>query len=629
MIISSCDLESIQLALFLVSSTITLAATWGIGIEYVFRTRRLRHKNQFFTNGSGSQKKLNDSKRLKVTQYFDYTTILSVIFCCFCTAFVWVYMIWMIAFPCEDFNNYYILGRYGIFRIIATTLNYFIKIATFLIYHGRLYYAFQGTSDPYCGSHRLFVSYNVCMVILMFIGVFFGYLGTYLRSPIMEWLGFHPFRFLYIICLIILWHEFNKRMIKVMSDMAKLGCREMSAFNVKNIKRIGTDANKFDAESIMSSNTAKLSITGFDDNNFATTFKKHKTLENDTKQQQKMQSDNVEYNNGQNKKANEIDDNIDSKHLRMQQTQTATKWNASNANDRDSKQWEEIDANIAQMAELGLKLEVAASEGSAIATVSNSELRFDVSANEKRESILQVTANNATDENRSENKLEIIATTELGPNTKHISNKTKTKQKASKKPTKRKYCGGVTLNKTAILKLVNLLEIIVRGSTLLTFDIISMLGVSLAWTLHLYAFEGSHISMCGAMLAMSIDALVNIICVLLPFAQSQHAYDILCKCETDGVPIKCCNYVWKKIRCDCKCKRYKQESTTRIENGTDRAGTDAVEKNGDTKSLEKDAKDVNSEEVELMVRNIFERHGKWGCHWCCLGLFDTIIACSK
>ena len=75
------------------------------------------------------------------------------------------------------------------------------------------------------------------------------------------------------------------------------------------------------------------------------------------------------------------------------------------------------------------------------------------------------------------------------------------------------------------------LDIVTRGSVLLTFTIITMMIICLMWLLQIYIWNNSHLGMCIALLSMSLDATVNNISVLWLFKSSDYYYFLFCKCQ--------------------------------------------------------------------------------------------------
>ena len=75
------------------------------------------------------------------------------------------------------------------------------------------------------------------------------------------------------------------------------------------------------------------------------------------------------------------------------------------------------------------------------------------------------------------------------------------------------------------------LRLVTRSSVLLTIIIPFLISISVLWTLHRFAFELDHYSMCVALVAMALDSVIDIVCVLLLFKYADSYYNAVSQCQ--------------------------------------------------------------------------------------------------
>eukprot|EP01083_Nonionella_stella_P117115 348608_1 len=154
------------------------------------------------------------------TQYFQFNAVFSNLFnsiSCFCVS---IYLVWLTVYPLEDTDFFLTHGSIRM-RIATTVCWYLGKIFLFLIFNGRLYYAFR--NSKYRSNYVLFKSLNVFVIIHAIISLIVGYLGVLtLRNEIVANIGFNTFHIDLTILLFYLSFQFNRRMFHLSTTRVKI-----------------------------------------------------------------------------------------------------------------------------------------------------------------------------------------------------------------------------------------------------------------------------------------------------------------------------------------------------------------------------------------------------------------------
>eukprot|EP01083_Nonionella_stella_P232391 819869_1 len=110
----------------------------------------------------GSIKSLQSTKNStnSRTKYFQFNALLSNLFnsvSCICVS---IYFLWLTLIP---FNDFFLAHESIRLRIATTASWYTSKIFLFLIFNGRLFYAFR--NSKYRSNHLLFKSLNIFIIL--------------------------------------------------------------------------------------------------------------------------------------------------------------------------------------------------------------------------------------------------------------------------------------------------------------------------------------------------------------------------------------------------------------------------------------------------------------------------------
>ena len=87
------------------------------------------------------------------------------------------------------------------------------------------------------------------------------------------------------------------------------------------------------------------------------------------------------------------------------------------------------------------------------------------------------------------------------------------------------------LNKGDTKDILEYLNVVVKSSLLLTFIIISKIGLMMTWILHKHQFGANHVSLTVGFVILAFDCLVDELCVVLLYKYSGSYYGILCECK--------------------------------------------------------------------------------------------------
>eukprot|EP01083_Nonionella_stella_P060864 158714_1 len=156
----------------------------------------------------------------KLQAYFTYNTILTIVFNILCATFVMIYFIWLWIDPLQSDEMYW-THEANVLRIILTVLFTIGKMFPFFIYNGRLRYVFQ--IGKYGTSKSLFRVLNAIVILLTPLSLTLGYCGVFVYpNDTLEWLGFNGYRIVYIMLLLLLSWLFNKRIIIMLIEQARL-----------------------------------------------------------------------------------------------------------------------------------------------------------------------------------------------------------------------------------------------------------------------------------------------------------------------------------------------------------------------------------------------------------------------
>eukprot|EP00484_Ammonia_sp_Unknown_P016089 CAMPEP_0197055738 /NCGR_PEP_ID=MMETSP1384-20130603/72316_1 /TAXON_ID=29189 /ORGANISM="Ammonia sp." /LENGTH=378 /DNA_ID=CAMNT_0042489411 /DNA_START=39 /DNA_END=1175 /DNA_ORIENTATION=+ len=157
----------------------------------------------------------------KSGDYFKYNTMFNILFNALCSLFVMAYFMWIVIDPLPGDMLYFFHDSHQL-RIVITVLWYASKIFPFLIFNGRLKFAFK--RGFYATSKTLFWALNVIVLLLTPASLTVGYLGVFVYpNPYLQWIGFNLYRIIYICLLLLLSCLFNKRIFLIVSTRASWG----------------------------------------------------------------------------------------------------------------------------------------------------------------------------------------------------------------------------------------------------------------------------------------------------------------------------------------------------------------------------------------------------------------------
>ena len=379
----------------------------------------------------------DDMQKLKA--YFKWSTITTIILSTCCAGFVTAYYIWIIIDPLAVDLLYFFHESHTL-RIVITVFWYASKMFPFLIYNGRLRYAFK--TGRYGTSKILFTTLNIIILILTPVSLFLGYAGVFIwPNPYLEWIGFNVYRITYIILLLVLSWLFNKRMYVIIIKQTKLSDIEL--------EDIGT--NKRKPHKLISH-----------------------TADDDEDQSSRDNIDNKQQNN----------------HREKSRVSSKT---ADNDNDLSAQTRPNLmdspspNRNSSPNSTETVELEVEASPNPNTKSNSNKKSDADMNTNDDEDQAI-VTQSTTT----------------------QLSN----------------------MDKDEISEIMEYLNVVVKSSLLLTYMIISKIGVMLIWFLHNYNYNSNHLTLCVGFLLMGFDSFVDQLCVVLLYKYSSKYYNILCGCAT-------------------------------------------------------------------------------------------------
>eukprot|EP01084_Bolivina_argentea_P193917 332670_1 len=154
------------------------------------------------------------------TRYFQINAMLANLFNCVSCICVSTYLMWLSCYPLTDSD--FFLTHESIRLRVATTASWYIgKIFLFLIFNGRLFYAFR--NSKYRSNHLLFKSLNIFIILHAIFSLIIGYVGVMiLHNEIIANIGFNTFHVNLAILLFYLSIQFNRRMFSLATIKVKI-----------------------------------------------------------------------------------------------------------------------------------------------------------------------------------------------------------------------------------------------------------------------------------------------------------------------------------------------------------------------------------------------------------------------
>eukprot|EP01084_Bolivina_argentea_P059221 108103_1 len=160
-----------------------------------------------------NQHQNSENYNVDILSFYKYTATIAVLFNTLCSFFNTIFCLYLILDPeFDDEIGVYVYHPSHNYRILSTVSWYIAQIMVILVFTGRLYNTFEGST--FAIKKKVVIYINVLNIITVLSGLICGYYGVFKKSLILAEIGLNLIgRILYEVISFIVLYMFSKRLL--------------------------------------------------------------------------------------------------------------------------------------------------------------------------------------------------------------------------------------------------------------------------------------------------------------------------------------------------------------------------------------------------------------------------------